>query len=257
MSRFIDRLNKLHKPEPQPFGFGVARDSSSKARLPLAVILPSRNLEKNLENLGGVEAVFVRVAGVDDIKAIEKACQNKDNPPAGGLVPSGEKIVLETIPAGSCDFVAVPTGFLLSLSEEEALGKVLELDFGLEDSLLRSVNDLPVDAVLFDGKFGDGLKLADLMAVRRAALLVSKPILVVVPLTLRQSELQHLWNLGVSGIIVEISDSASLKKLAELRKHLEKLSLPSLHKKDKVSPILPRLAPEAPPPPEGDEEEDE
>ncbi len=261
MSRFIESLTKLHKPEPQPLGFATSGPAKPRARLPVAVILGSRNLDKILENVGEVEGVLVRVTGPEDLKAVQKTCQDKDNPPAGGLVTGTQKDLLEEVSADSCDFVVLPIEAPVRLSEQEKLGRILQVDPGLSEALLRTIGDLPIDAALFSPDWSEKtLSLADLMTVRRLALLISKPILLVVPPTLSQSELQALWDLGVSGLVVDVPDAATSKKLGELRKNLDKLSLPSLRRKDKVSPILPRLAAETAPPVEkeddGEEEED-
>jgi len=261
MSRFIESLTKLHKPEPQPLGFATGSPARARARLPVAVILGSRNLDKILENIGEVEGVMVRVTGPEDLKAVQRTCQDKNNPPAGGLITETQKELLEDISADSCDFVALPAEAPVKLSEQEKLGRILQVDSGLSEALLRTINDLPIDAALFSPGWGEkSLSLADLMTVRRLALLISKPILLVVPPTLSQSELQALWDLGISGLVVDVPDAATSRKLGELRKNLEKLSLPSLRRKDKVSPILPRMSAEAAPPVEkeddGEEEED-
>jgi hypothetical protein len=258
MSRFIERLTKLYKIEPQPMGFGTNRPAFTKPRLPLAVILSPKNLEKNLENLGEVDGVLVRVAAEEDFKVIEKACENQGNPPAGGLVSSSEKTTLKALKKGSCDFMAVPADSQTSPLEDEKMGRLVQLDSALSEALLRTVSDLPVDAAIFAEEIGaDGLTLSNLMAVRRLVLLISKPILLIVPLSLSQGELQALWNTGISGIVVDLPDAASIKKLGELRKILEKLASPSLHKKDKMSVFLPRISPESAPPARDDDDGEE
>jgi hypothetical protein len=261
MSRFIERLTKLYKIEPQPMGFATNRPSASKSRLPLAVILSSKNLEKTLESLGEVDGVLVRVAAEEDLKIIEKVCQKEENPPAGGLLSSAEKIPLHSLKKGSCDFMVVPADSQASPHEDEKMGRLVQLDSGLSEALLRTVNDLPVDAVIFTENIAaEGLTLINLMAVRRLVLLISKPILLVVPLSLSQDELQALWNTGISGIVADLPDPAAAKKLGDLRKTLEKLATPSLNKKDKMSAILPRMGLEPALPSreddDGEEEED-
>jgi hypothetical protein len=127
----------------------------------------------------------------------------------------------------------------------------------LSEGLLRTASDLPVDAVLVSTKESENtLTFNRLMLIQRLAYVVNKPILVPVAAGSLQIELQALWDMGISGIVVELSDDKSAEKLADLRQSVDKLVQPS-RKKSKTTAILPRVQPEAPVSEEGEEEEEE
>jgi hypothetical protein len=242
MSRFIEKLTKLHKTEQKPMGFALGKTSADKRRLPLGVILNPKNMEKILESLTEIDGVLVRISTPDEVKSLEQICRGDQYPPAGGLLAASDKQTMHHLLESACDFVSLPVDSQMNLSETDKIGRVLIVDSTLSEVLLRTVNDLPIDAVLFSEKWeSEGLRVSDLMAVRRLALLITKPILLVIPATLTQAELQTLWNLGIGGVVIDLPDTTSLKKFGELRKAAENLAPPTLHKKDKMTAILPSI----------------
>lgn len=257
MSRFIDKLKDLFKTEVQPMGFMAGKVTAEKPRMQLVARIPADNLDKVSGNLSSADAVLVDIAGADDIGALEKVCQVKGGAPAGGWLKSSNG-ALKKLMNTACDFVVFPAAASLSATQKDKLGRVLELDAASSEGLLRTVNDLPVDAVLISAEEEIALTFNRLMLIQRVIHLVSKPVLVPISAGLGEFELQTLWDMGVSSVVVEAKDEKSAEKLANLHKTLEKLNPPAVRKKSRLSPVLPRLAPEAPPPPEeegGEEDE--
>ena len=87
--------------------------------------------------------------------------------------------------------------------------------------------------------------------------MISKPILVSVPANPTETELQTLWDMGIAGVVIEVTDEESAKGLGGLHKMIEKLPAPSFRKKNRASAILPRVQKEEPHPAPDEEEEDE
>ncbi len=259
MSRLIDKLTRLRQIEPQPIGFAaLGKPAAEKPRMQLLVSLPPDKQDSYSDLLNSADAALIAVAKSKDLKAVEKACQAKDSIPAGGWVRATDPETLQKVIEAACDFVVFPSTSSLTLTQKDKMGRIIELDPSLADGLLRTVNDLPVDAALVSmlGK-DDQITLDRLMQIRRLVFMINKPVLVSIPDNLTVPELQAIWDMGVSGVIVEAADEQSAEKLAQLRKAIEQLTPSAIRKKEKTSPILPQMRAETPPPREDEEEEDE
>ncbi len=262
MSRFIDKINKLRQVEPQPMGFMASVRTAEKSKMQLIASVSADNLDSLAEAVKKADAVIVGVTKADDSAALEKSCQLKDGVPSGGWYRNYSAATVKKILNTECDFVVFSAGAPLSVTQKEKLGRILELDLTMNEAMLRTVNDLPVDAVLVPGKDSEiNLTISRLMQIQRAAYLGIKPVLAVAPDTATGEDLQTLLNMGVSGIVVEVVDEKSAAKLEELAKAIEKLDPAAFRKKSRMSAILPRMQPETPKPHEEEEdgggEEDE
>jgi len=257
MSKFIEKLQRIWRNEPQPMGFALSRSASEKPRIQLIAQINAADVETITASLSSADAVIVNIAKSDDVGALEKLCQSKDGPPAGGWIKVTNNGALKKLLNLECDFAVFSTSSQLTVTQKEKLGRILEIDASLSEGLLRTCNDLPVDAVLTADKVGESLNISRLMQIQHLLYFINKPILVAISNDLGTPDLQALWDAGVSGVIIEIEDEKSAEKLVELRKTLEKLTPSTSRKKARTSAILPRLQAETPPPEEGEEEEDE
>jgi hypothetical protein len=261
MSRLIDKLTSMKKPEPRPIGFMVSKSTSEKPRMQLVALMSAENMDKVSAGLKYADATLIEISKSSDIDALDKACQTVDGAPSGGWIKASNAGTVKKFMNIQCDFLAFPTSAPLSVTQKDKMGRVLEMDASLNEGLLRTVNDLPVDAVLVvDNGDDSALTLNRLMFIQRIIYLTNKPVMVPVPGTLSGPDLQALWDMGVTGIVVEVTDEKSAEKLSDLREMLEKLNPPAFLKKARTSAILPRPQPEREEPREeegGGEEEDE
>jgi hypothetical protein len=258
MSRLIEKLTKQRQPTPQPMGFMLSKPKVEKSQMLLIAETAADNWEKLSDSLKAVDAVILDVAKADDLGLVEKACQAKEGPPAGGWLKSISAAVIKKALNSECDFIAFSTSAPVTLTRKEKQGRILEIDINLGDGLLRAAGDLPLDAVIITGKASElVLTINRLMCIQRLLLLVNKPLLAVIPDNLSAPELQSLWDLGVAGVVVEVGDEKASANLAELRAAVDKLDEPAFRKKSKTIAILPRSQPEAAAPPEHEEEEED
>ncbi len=210
MSRFVERLNRLFKSEPQPMGFVVNKVSPESLKMQLIAYTLAQDMEKIHGGLTAVDAALVEVARVDDISAIEKLCESKDGIPAGGWLRSPSSGTLEKALKATCDFWVFPASAPLALTQIDKTGRIIEVDYSWPDALLRTANDLPLDAVLASAKKEDvALTLNRLMALQRLVYLIQKPLLVFVPDEISDKELQTLWDMGISGVVIHVSDETA------------------------------------------------
>jgi hypothetical protein len=263
MSRLIDKLTSMRKAEPRSMGFAMNRPAVEKPKMQLIAGIAAGNPDKVSAALSPVDAVLIEVEKAGDLKAVKKLCQAKDGVPAGGWLKVNNDEILQDLTEGSCDFAVFLATSPVAVTDNEKIGRIMELDATIGEGLLRTVNDLPLDAVLVSGIGAENRMTLDrLMSIRRLTYIISKPILVSIPDSLSVSELQALWDMGVSGVFVESVNEESAGKLAALRQSIDKLTPPSDKKKGKTTAILPQMQAEAAAPQEdeGDddgEEEDE
>ena len=132
-------------------------------------------------------------------------------------------------------------------------GKVLEIDMNLPDSQMRSVDFLPVDALLlpFSGK-GTSLTVQNLMAYQRIDLLVTKPLLGYVPAKISSENLRLLWEAGLDGVVIK-GDELTPKEIERLQEAIKSFP-PHRGEKRRADALLPSLASTIPEEPEDESE---
>ncbi len=119
---------------------------------------------------------------------------------------------------------------------EERIGRVLRIDPSLNDSLIVTINHLPIDAVLI-GEPTERPTVHWLMTCQRVANLVRKPSIVAYPSSVVDSDLKALWEVGVEGVLVRLERGYHGDKLAELRQAIE--ALPPRRRRGKAEAFLP------------------
>ncbi|MDD4859668.1 MAG: hypothetical protein PHR56_05625 [Dehalococcoidales bacterium] len=244
MSKLIEQLENIGKGTPQPMGFRAVPAEKNKPRMVLIADV-SEDIKKLKDYLGGTDAVLM----LSNVKAPALP----DIPKGSRLADTSQKAI-EAAEEGGADFVVFSNDSLVfALDKNSKLGKILQIDNSLSDSLLRTVSELPVDAVLVDSK-NTSLTWNDVMALQRF-MASGKPLLVGVSAHLAADALKAIWNTGADGIVVRVTAETSADRLAELRKEIGKLA-PRI-KKRKTEALLPFGGVKAEAEPEPDEEEEE
>jgi hypothetical protein len=158
-----------------------------------------------------------------------------------------------------CDFVVFPAASTpLTIFDNNQVGKIIEIESSITESLLRATNRLPIDGVLLtrEGET-DFLTWEHLMLLQRSADLLTKPMLVAVPAKLANSEIKALWEAGANGLVTEITSGQSRDTLKGLRKVINEMTFPLPRRRERPSPILPRIAEESTVTKDEDDEEEE
>jgi len=245
MSKFIDKLNRVSQVMSQPIGFRMTQPVSPKPKMLLVASLPQINVGSVVDYMAGADAGLLHISKLGSpAKILPQLSQAVPNIPWGGWLGDSSQQGIKQMAKAGCDFMVFPAANTpLAIPRSEEAGKILEVESSLSEGLLRAINKLPVDAVLITckQKESDFLTWYQLMLFQRFADLLTKPLLVSIPLSITASELQALWEAGVDGVIVEIGARGELK---ELRRKIDKLAFPSPHKREKVEPLLPRISQE-------------
>ena len=130
------------------------------------------------------------------------------------------------------------------MAPDKKLGKIIQIEDTINDIMLRTVSDLPADAVLLIEDKENSLLLTwkRLMLIRRFAALSGKPLLIEVLPTVKETELQQIWEAGVSGVVVRTDAEQAESAAANLRQIIEKLTFPAKRKNEKNMAIVPAVA---------------
>ena len=259
MSRFIEKLKQVSQGAAQPIGFRTA-PSAARLRPLLVARLAGPDIADLAGRLAGADAALVPISqegpGTESLKKIYKSAG--DIIWGGWLKGAVPKAVKQATSAGGDFVVFTAADTPLSLLENDELGKVLAVEASLDEGLLRAIAGLPADAVMVYGESlkGSMLTWRHLMLFKRFASLVAQPLLVPVPAAVSAKDLQTVWEAGVMGVVVEVTDKQPLNRLKELRRLIDGLTPPSSRKRGEMQAVVPGVTAEAGPASfEEDEEE--
>lgn len=244
MSKFIEKLEKVARAAPQPMGFRAERTVSKLEKMVLIASLGQTDIDGVGDYVAGASAGLIRIAnptsGADTLRQVRE--NGPDIPWGGWLRGTGREEVERLVKAG-CDFVVFPADTTsLAAFQGDEVGKILQVEKSLSNELLRTLNDLPVDAVLIavEPEKEQFLTWSDLMICQRFASSLSKPLLAFISSSVTAKELQALKEAGVNGIIVETGKGQPGQKLSQLREMIDKLTA-SPHKRKRMDAILPHI----------------
>ncbi len=237
MSRFIDKLDRVRRGQPEPIGFRASKSASPRPRIQLVAGFTQEHGDQLAGAVTGADAALLRITRLSPgLKTLEKTAETVPDIPWGGWRKNSGAGEMAQIAKAGGDFMVFPAaGTPLVTAQKSEIGKIIEVEISLGDGLLRAINRLPVDAVLIAGQdAGDySLTWEDLIRFRRFTDALSKPLLVTIPDTAGSDELQALWEAGVSGLVVELKADTPPDRLKELRQAIDRLDFPSPEKGEK------------------------
>jgi hypothetical protein len=241
MSKFIDRLKQVNQPQALAMGFRPNKAQAARPKVQLAVFLGNGMTE----SVSAADAVIVTRAKA----AVEGSVW-------GVWLKKGDLAEADKASDAGADFVVLPTTGPV-IPPDRKVGRILLVSPSITDILLRTVNDLPVDAVLLSDDKEDSAEITwqRLMLFQRFAGIVQKPVLVPVPISATAAEIQLVWETGVSGVLVETKEPSDAAALPALREKIDSLQIPSRKRKEKPSAVLPQVT--VAEEPEKEEEPDE
>lgn len=256
MSKLIDKFRKAAQSSSEPMGFRTARTA---ARSPGLLLIASTGLEiKNTPDIIGASAVLMRVEGpVPGPKSIQKIAAALPDIPLGLYLEDVSDA--EELEETGLDFLVFPVSSRISVPpKEKKMGRIIQVESSLDDNLLRSVNSLPVDAVLVEDTFEGGSMIwHELLIFQYLSNIIGKPLIANIPANISEAELKALWEAGADGVMVDVSamKDGEFKGLVEA---ISKLPPRTARRRGRMEVTLPRAGAESQtPPPDEEEEEDE
>ncbi len=256
--KFIKRLEEISAGASPSIGFKASQVAMPPALL-LTVVLPAIDAEHAAAAIeGGAEALIVRVSLQEAAK--EEASLKEVLAAAGGkpcgFVPVGPWVHgterLQRLQSLGFDFVVISAHDTPDVMCLENVGKVMLVDHTFDNDLIRTINDLSVDAVeVFLGRpedFGKHFSIRDLMQYKLYRMLLRKPIIVRGERSIKPEDVAGLCDVGVEGLVIDAtvtgSDPQTIKEgIASYTEAIHKLGPAARKKRDKVAPIIPSVKP--------------
>ncbi len=262
MSQLIDRLNRVGRSAPPTMGFRASRPAPVKSRMLLvASLTDAEDIAGLSHSLTVADAVLLHITGLKSANSqFQKTARSLPDIPWGAWLEDVAEKGLEALVKAGCDFTVFPAMSRVSaIPQDSKIGRILLVETSISDGLLRTVNELSVDAVLLAAETDPepSLTWRRLMLVQHIASLLAKPLLIALPPGSAAGDLKALWKAGVDGIVVASGSGQPEGRLEELRRAIDELSLLPPRRRGKTEALLPRIGPEATAaaPPEEDDDD--
>lgn len=235
MSELIKKLERISRGRSQPLGFGgTARNKSSS--MMLIAQLPQAQAGIGSSISAEVDALLF------DVKDSWAELLSQE---AIGPVPWGIRLgsvdlgtLAELVDAG-CDYLVFKPEVSARIIAEERIGKVLEVDTSLGDSLARAIGQIPLEAILLRNDDESPLSVHRLLDCQR--LIAFAGTLAIARLSSDISDLEALWGVGVRGVVVDLSGEDRQEKLSTVKEAIRRLPVSRKKPRERISPILPAV----------------
>ena len=235
---------------PQTMGFRAAQTALPKSRILLIASLAETDVHGLADYVAGADAGLLSISKLTSgAKAIQEACRVMPEIPWGGWLGNLGREEIKPVEESGCDFVVFPAvGTSLATFQNNGVGKILQVEASLNEGLLMAVDELPIDAILIVPEQGEHfLTWHHLMIFQHFADVLTKPLLALVPLKVTAAELKAVWEVGLSGVVLEVGQAKG--RIGELRQSVDRLTFPPQRKRDRGGVLLPPIREE-----EGEEE---
>ncbi len=231
MSKLTDRIRRASKVEPAPLGFAAA---AAKAPSPTLLVVV---------RLGEADAGKIADAASKgaDVVILEGSAEKLRNAKATGDAIIGLKLDNPTRAEAAAareagaDFLLIEEDTAAETLLDEKLGFVIAASRDLEDTRLRLLGDLVLDAILITAP-EPPLTVGRVMDLRRVAGLAHAPLLVEAAVDIDASALQIMRESGAAGIVLPAS---AISKLAALKERITTLPVRGKRKEEHSEAIIP------------------
>ncbi|MCL0056348.1 hypothetical protein M1N81_02080 [Dehalococcoidia bacterium] len=237
MSEFIKKLERISREKAQPLGFGgIARNKSSAMMLIGQLPQAQAGIGNSIS-----EEVDALLFDVMDSNGLAEALSKEAIVPVPwgirlGTADLGE---LAKLADAGCDYLVFKPEVPARIVAEERMGKVLEVDTSLGDSLARAIGQIPLEAILLRNDEESSLSVQQLLDYQRLIALAGTLPIALLPADI--SDLEALWGIGVRGLVIDVSTEDRHEKLAMVKEAIRKLPASRRKPQERISPILPTV----------------
>ncbi len=225
MSKLVDKLKKATEAAPS-MGF---KTSAAPRRSPLVLIGEATLAHQVKLPEQVLDALLVRVSDLSgEFDSLEQLKSTLQNIPYGVSLDSLSEQGVAQLKEAGCDFVvfgAADTS--VALLSEESMGKVVVADSYWGELKLRSLAQLPFDALLAEITVGEDTLTVQSLIDLKALALSGKPILLRVPYFPGEKELSALVSIQVRGLILRVTGDKDVAELVKVRSLIEKVPRPT------------------------------
>lgn len=215
MSKLSDLLKQASQAYVRPMGFAPVQ--SRQQALPMVLIAQIDSLDAAAVDAAvsaGAEAVLAPMGVASDAVAVKSAKNAAGRALLGGVLDAGGKDDVARLERDGCDFLLIRNTNVAAevLSSDDENGKLLELDPNWPDTMLRGVDGLQVEGVVYRIAGSETLTINHLLQLRRAAGLAGKPLFIAAPAGLPATTASVLRDAGAVGLIVPSGAVAEYKE---------------------------------------------
>lgn len=232
MSELVKKLVQAARGGTRSIGFGSARREKVPPMVVIALVSGMDEETARLAIDGKADLILFDIKDpAGQAYTLDGLASSQGRLPWGARLHKTEKDGIRRLREAGCDFVTLNGEVAAHILEEENIGKVLELDSAVEDSLLRAVGRLGADALLLDvGKTAGALTVNQTLGYHRLVGFGGRPSLAFAPQQV--SDLEIMRDAGIRGVVVDMSGKDGEARLKELIEAVQKLP-PSSGKKAK------------------------
>lgn len=224
MSKLIKKLHQVSESAIPPMGFKLSSASTVRKMLIIASVAQIKTKTATQPSGLEVDAMLIQSQSIkEEIKNLTRMAGKLGDTPLGIWFESMAEIDVEELNGTGIDFLVFTASQAPAAILQADIGKVMKIDLNIDDNLINTIDQLPIDAVLIDFRENKGsLDIIQLMNCHRLAGLTSKPILVATQQELAKQDIKSLWEAGVNGVIVEVKEEnrQSLDNLSRVIKDL-------------------------------------
>ena len=260
MSKFIDILTRFSQVAPQPIGFRTSQSVQTEHRIQLVAAITKSATDTLTDYVTGADAGLLRISGpVPGGSTLKKTIPTAPDIPWGIWLEEAVQDELKKAIKSGCDFVVFPAGSALVVPPDDSVGIIIQVDTSIAEGPLRTLNELPIDAVLvtLQSENGNRLTWHKLMLIQRLGDIMTRPLLVLIPSGTGSDELQLFQEAGIDGVVVETGPEQAPGEVNQLRQVIDSLKAPTTHKRQKMDALLPHTDRDTETMAEIEEEEDE
>jgi len=246
MSKLAEKIRRVTMGEPTPIGFGAAGRARTATMLLLGLAADRWAERASQAASGGVDALILAFGdGALKKGELQDAVKAAGDVPCGVQLGQADPEVIERLRQAGVDFVVFEAERTTAAALlDETLGYVLHLREEMSDVYLRTLEPLPLDAILLPSPEGS-LTVRAQMELQRIAGLARTPLIVAVPPSTGPAEFQCLRDVGVAGVAVDLGLPGGVEALPALRQGIEGLPPRRRRREEHGEALLPSMAPQA------------
>lgn len=205
MSKLEDRMRRAARTEPRPVGF-IAKPTQAQPTM-LIVADCASAADAAAAATAGADAVLLAAGAKDD--EIKTAVAT--SVPVGVRLPKGDRARVTALCELGVDFLLVGPDAHASVLLEEKLAYLATVESGMSDTDLRTMDTLPLDALLAPSVDGN-LTIGQSLSLRRITAFVRRPLALTVTAKVTAADLEALRDLSVMLLLTAPDAVAAVKE---------------------------------------------
>ena len=242
MSKFIERLQKVGVSVVAPLGFGASRSQDKNPALALVRM-------SGLKQIGDLNSHVSESSSGSYIVSANKVVKSQLSGVKKVVGEGVWGVWLDVATQASLEVLKKEGGdfFLFSsldipaeILSGDQLGKVMVIEVGQSEDTIRSIEDLPIDAIVLVGlEKSSPLTVGDILKFGFVRDQVSKPMLLLRKTRLSKGELEILQDMGLQGIVVDANE-LDLVEVSGMQEDIENLP-PRKNARETATSLVPRI----------------